>query len=99
MENLTPASVDLVGVRELAFPFVFESLIFVLTDAVSTRASRLGADECVRPYIFRGAFYVVICDRIDFASAAGSAASVMGRPTTMWVAPAAMASAGVTTRT
>ncbi len=33
------------------------------------------------------------------ASAAGSAASVMGRPTTMWVAPAAIASAGVTTRT
>ena len=40
LENLTPASVDLVGVRELAFPFVFEPLIFVLTDAVSTRRFR-----------------------------------------------------------
>jgi hypothetical protein len=40
----------------------------------------------------------LICPRIALASAAGSAASVIGRPTTMWLAPAAMASAGVATR-
>src|SRR5207237_4702135 len=40
----------------------------------------------------------LISCRIFFASAAGFAASVIGRPTTMCVAPAAIASAGVTTR-
>src|SRR5579859_3550367 len=43
--------------------------------------------------------YPLIWLRIALASAAGSAAAVMGRPTTIWVAPAAIASAGVTTRT
>ena len=43
--------------------------------------------------------YAPICLRIARAWAAGSEASVMGRPTTMWLAPAAMAWAGVTTRT
>jgi hypothetical protein len=38
------------------------------------------------------------CPRIARASEAGSEASVMGRPTTMCEAPAAIASAGVTTR-
>src|SRR5580704_17314713 len=42
--------------------------------------------------------YALIWSRIARAAAAGSAASVMGRPTTMWLAPAAMASAGVATR-
>jgi len=45
------------------------------------------------------ASYPLICPRIARASAAGSAASVIGRPTTMWLAPDATASAGVTTRT
>jgi hypothetical protein len=45
-----------------------------------------------------GATYPLICPRIARASAAGSAASVIGLPTTIWLAPEAMASAGVTTR-
>lgn len=43
--------------------------------------------------------YPLICPRMARASAAGSAASVIGLPTTMWLAPEAMASAGVTMRT
>src|SRR5580700_10074054 len=43
--------------------------------------------------------YAPIWLRIARASAAGSAASVIGRPTTMWLAPEAIAWAGVTTRT
>jgi hypothetical protein len=42
--------------------------------------------------------YPLIWLRIALACAAGSGASVMGRPTTMWLAPAVIASAGVTTR-
>lgn len=44
-------------------------------------------------------YYPLICPRMALASAAGSAASVIGRPTTIWLAPDAIASAGVTTRT
>jgi len=50
----------------------------------------LGTDYWVLPY--------PICPRIARASAAGSEASVIGRPTTMCEAPAAIASAGVTIR-
>jgi hypothetical protein len=39
----------------------------------------------------------LICSRIVFASLAGSLAPVMGLPTTMWLAPAFIASSGVTT--
>src|SRR5438477_8532378 len=39
-----------------------------------------------------------ISARIRPAAAAGSAAAVIGRPTTMWLAPAATASPAVTTR-
>lgn len=46
-----------------------------------------------------GRDYPLICPRIARASEAGSSASVIGLPTTMWLAPAAMASAGVMTRT
>src|SRR3984957_4092700 len=43
--------------------------------------------------------YAPIWLKIARASAAGSGASVIGRPTTMWLAPEVIAWAGVTTRT
>ena len=48
---------------------------------------------------YKTRLYPLICPSIARASAAGSAASVIGRPTTIWLAPEAIASAGVTTRT
>jgi len=84
--------------RKLHF-FQVRAFLQARVDRQKSLAVSWNVTSMVRNYIRQVRRYYLICARIARASAAGSAASVIGRPTTMWLAPAAIASAGVTTRT